>query len=113
MSIESNGTRDRFFDGRNAVRRAVLPQLLGRTLSINDPDGRAVARWDVADMTVVDQNKANGSMVFTIASDPKMVPSTRTRILRRWPAGSQSPLPRFQVSSVVPSSVQPAANVGS
>jgi len=71
MSVESNGTRDRFFDGRNAVRRAVLPQLLGRTLSINDPDGRAVARWDVADMTVVDQNKANGSMVFTIASDPK------------------------------------------
>jgi Zn-dependent protease with chaperone function len=69
--MESTATRDRFFDGRNAVRRAVLPQLIGRTLSINDPDGRAVARWDVADMTVVDQNKANGSMVFTIASDPK------------------------------------------
>jgi Zn-dependent protease with chaperone function len=69
--MESIATRDRFFDGRNAVRRAVLPQLIGRTLSINDPDGRAVARWDVADMTVVDQNKANGSMVFTIASDPK------------------------------------------
>jgi len=30
-----------------------------------------VARWDLDDMTVVDQNKANGSMVFTIASDPK------------------------------------------
>jgi Zn-dependent protease with chaperone function len=71
LSIESTGTRDRFFDGRNAVRRAVQPQLIGRTLSINDPDGRAVARWDVGDMTVVDQNKANGSMVFTIASDPK------------------------------------------
>jgi len=69
--LESPATRDRFFDGRNAVRRAVLPQLTGRTLSINDPEGRAVARWDVADMTVVDQNKANGSMVFTIASDPK------------------------------------------
>jgi hypothetical protein len=69
--MESTATRDRFFDGRNAVRRAVTPQLIGRTLSINDPEGRAVARWDVADMTVVDQNKANGSMVFTIASDPK------------------------------------------
>ena len=64
-------TRDRFFDGRNAVRRAVAPQLIGRTLSINDPEGRAVARWDLDDMTVVDQNKANGSMVFTIASDPR------------------------------------------
>ena len=71
MSMESTATRDRFFDGRNAVRRAVAPQLVGRTLSINDPDGRAVARWDLGDMTVVDQNKANGSMVFTIASDPK------------------------------------------
>jgi Zn-dependent protease with chaperone function len=71
MSMESTATRDRFFDGRNAVRRAVSPQLFGRTLSINDPDGRAVARWDLSDMTVVDQNKANGSMVFTIASDPK------------------------------------------
>lgn len=69
--MESTPGRDRFFDGRNAVRRAVAPQLIGRTLSINDPDGRAVARWDLGDMTVVDQNKANGSMVFTIASDPK------------------------------------------
>jgi hypothetical protein len=68
---DGNATRDRFFDGRNAVRRAVAPQLVGRTLSINDPDGRAVARWDLGDMTVVDHNKANGSMVFTIASDPK------------------------------------------
>jgi Zn-dependent protease with chaperone function len=67
---ESTATRDRFFDGRNAVRRAVLPQLFGRTLSINDPEGRAVARWDLDDMTVIDQNKVNGSMVFTIASDP-------------------------------------------
>jgi hypothetical protein len=71
MSMETAPTRDRFFDGRNAVRRAVLPRLIGRTLSINDPDGRAVARWDLDDMTVVDQNKANGSMVFTIAGDPK------------------------------------------
>lgn len=69
--MESTSTRDRFFDGRNAVRRAVAPQLIGRTLSINDPDGRAVARWDLGDITVVDQNKANGSMVFTIAGDPK------------------------------------------
>jgi beta-barrel assembly-enhancing protease len=63
--------RDRYFDGRTAVRRAVAPQLYGRTLSINDPEGRAVARWDIADMAVVDQNKVNGSMVFGIASDPK------------------------------------------
>jgi hypothetical protein len=67
---ESIATRDRFFDGRNAVRRAVTPQLIGRTLSIKDPDGRAVARWDVDDMAVVDRDKASGSMVFTIASDP-------------------------------------------
>src|SRR3954463_1572119 len=69
--MEPQATRDRFFDGRNAVRRAVVPLLTGRTLSINDPDGRAVVRWDVGDMTVVDHNKANGSMVFGIISDPK------------------------------------------
>jgi hypothetical protein len=68
---ESTAIRDRFFDGRNAVRRAVAPQLIGRTLSIKDPDGRAVARWDVADMAVVERDKASGSMIFTIASDPK------------------------------------------
>jgi Zn-dependent protease with chaperone function len=68
---EPNATRDRFFDGRNAVRRAVAPQLIGRTLSINDPDGRAVARWAIEDMTVVDQNKVNGSLVFGLASDSK------------------------------------------
>lgn len=69
--METAAVRDRFFDGRNAVRRAVAPQLFGRTLSINDPDGRAVARWDIGDMQVVDQNKANGSMVFSIGSDPR------------------------------------------
>src|SRR4051812_46471989 len=68
---EVNATRDRFFDGRNAVRRAVAPQLIGRTLSINDPEGRAVARWAIEDMTVVDQNKANGSFVFGLRSDSK------------------------------------------
>lgn len=68
---ERIATRDRFFDGRNAVRRAVAPQLIGGTLSINDPDGRAVARWDVGDMALVARDKAEDGMVFALASDPK------------------------------------------
>jgi len=51
LSIENTATRDRFFDGRNAVRRAVLPQLIGRTLSINDPDGRAGGFVEAATFT--------------------------------------------------------------
>ncbi|MDQ7250964.1 hypothetical protein [Dongia sedimenti] len=68
---ERIATRDRFFDGRNAVRRAVAPQLIGGTLSINDPDGRAVARWDVGDMALVARDKAEDSMVFALAGDPR------------------------------------------
>ena len=68
---EPIATRDRFFDGRNAVRRAVSPQLIGGTLSINDPDGRAVARWDVGDMALVARDKAEDRMVFALASDPR------------------------------------------
>jgi hypothetical protein len=68
---ERIATRDRFFDGRNAVRRAVAPQLIGGTLSINDPDGRAVARWDVDDMALVERDKGEDRMVFALAGDPR------------------------------------------
>ncbi len=67
---EGSATRDRFFDGRNAVRRAVAPQLLGGALSINDPEGRTVARWELGQMALVERDRASDSMVFAIASNP-------------------------------------------
>jgi len=68
---ETIETRDRFFDGQTAARHAVSPTLSGRTLAICDLEGNVLAQWPVAEIAVVDQNKVNGSMAFSLVSDPR------------------------------------------
>ena len=64
-------TRDRFYDGRTAARRNVIPKLAGRMLSICDPEGNPIVRWPIGDMAVIDQNKVNGSMALGLVNDPR------------------------------------------
>ncbi|MEX1109843.1 MAG: M48 family metallopeptidase [Dongiaceae bacterium] len=87
--------RDRFNDGRSAVSRPASATLAATRLEIRDDGGRLLAHWPLDQVCVIDENEANGSMVFALGDveGPRLVlypSSERDAILaarpelRRW-----------------------------
>jgi Zn-dependent protease with chaperone function len=60
-------TRDRYYDGRNAVAHAVRVNIAGTKLKIL-AGGRLLAEWPLADVEAVDRRPADGAVVYALAS---------------------------------------------
>ncbi|MEX0809581.1 MAG: M48 family metallopeptidase [Dongiaceae bacterium] len=87
--------RDRFNDGLSAASRPANATLAASRLEIRDDGGRLLAHWALDEVCVIDENEANGSMVFALGDveGPRLVlyPSPEREAilaarpeLRRW-----------------------------
>lgn len=64
-------TTDRYFDGKRAIAYDVKPVLFGELIEIRPAGGgAALARWPIAALEVLDQNKVNGALTIVYRAEP-------------------------------------------
>lgn len=61
---------DRYYDGHTAIAHRVTPAIAGPNLMIGTAEIQELARWPIADMRVIDENKVTGAINFGRLSDP-------------------------------------------
>lgn len=67
-SAAADETRDRYYDGRNAVVHPVRVNIAGTKLKIAAAGGRLLAEWPLADIETVDRRSSDGAFAYALAS---------------------------------------------